>query len=133
MTAKAVERARRLIGTRFRPQGRDPRHGLDCVGLVLAAHDLPADAVPTGYAMRGEARRKVEASVAGEFRRVARTQARDGDLLLLQASVGVLHLGISSAGGVIHADVRHGVVERPALLAWPLVAVFRRRQRRRKG
>lgn len=33
-----AEAARMLLGTPFRHQGRDPDVGLDCVGLVVAAH-----------------------------------------------------------------------------------------------
>ena len=126
-----VTRARALVGTRFRPQGRDPRHGLDCVGLALAAYRLPA--ARGDYALRGTARAAVEESLRPWFRRVSRSEARDGDLLLVRAAVDVLHLGIRSGAGMIHADARYGVVERPGALPWPLLAVFRRRVRARVG
>lgn len=127
MSAAAVARARALIGVRFRPQGRSAALGLDCVGLVVVAHDLPGDAIRRDYALRGVERAAVEAGLAPWFRRVARTQAAPGDVVLIEVAAGVLHLGIASGDGVIHADVRYGVVERPGVMAWPILAVFRRR------
>jgi hypothetical protein len=56
MRTDFAERARAHVGTRFRPQGRDPRFGLDCVGLILCTFGLPADAVRKDYRLRGEHR-----------------------------------------------------------------------------
>ena len=36
--ARAFAAARTMVGVPFRAQGRDPRCGLDCVGLVWAAY-----------------------------------------------------------------------------------------------
>ena len=129
----AVERARGIIGTRFRPQGRDARFGIDCVGLILLAFRLPASAAPRDYALRGSARSEVERMLGGPFRRVARRQVRVGDVMLLKAATDVLHLAVKSETGMVHADVAHGVVERPGVPPWPLLAVFRRRVRGLEG
>ena len=45
MRNDAVDRARSLIGTRFRAQGRDPQFGLDCLGLAMIAYEVGEDAV----------------------------------------------------------------------------------------
>jgi lipoprotein Spr len=126
----AVERARSLIGTRFRLQGRSREVGIDCLGLVLAAFGLPANCGRRNYAARGVQRSEIEAGLAPWFRRIARTRVVAGDVLLLQAGRDVLHLGIASGAGMIHADLRHGVVERPGESPWPLLAVYRRRTRK---
>ena len=49
-----VRRARRAIGARFRPQGRSPALGLDCVGLAAFAAGVAMQRIPRDYAMRGE-------------------------------------------------------------------------------
>ena len=125
----AVERARGLIGTRFRAQGRDAATGIDCVGLVLITHRVPGAAVARDYALRGVPRDVIEAGLERWFRRVARTRVRAGDVVLLRVADDVLHLGISSGVGVIHADLRHGVVERPGTAPWPVIGAYRRRVR----
>lgn len=127
--AVAVDRARALVGTRFRLQGRSREQGIDCLGLVLAAHGLPAGSGRRDYALRGVTRGEIEAGLVPWFRRIARTRVVPGDVLVLWAGPGELHLGVASGDGMIHADVRHGVVERPGATPWPVVAVFRRRTR----
>ena len=47
-----AERALELVGTRFKLQGRD-RTGVDCLGVVVLVFDLPADALPDDYRLRG--------------------------------------------------------------------------------
>ena len=128
----AVERARGLIGTRFRAQGRDAATGIDCVGLVLIAHRLPGAAVARDYALRGVLREVIETGLEQWFRRVPLRRARAGDVVLLQVSDDVLHLAISSEVGLIHADLKHGVVERPGTAPWPVIGAYRRRVRSRK-
>lgn len=132
MSDEVIARARALIGTRFRAQGRDARFGLDCVGLVAAAHALPVGAVRQDYALRGQDRGGVERSLRQWFRRVARPTARGGDVLVLRVGSDVLHLGLKTGEGMVHADIRHGVVERPGALPWPVLAVFRRRVRKHR-
>ena len=46
-----AERARALVGTRFRAQGRGVG-GLDCVGVVLATFGLPLHLVRRDYRLR---------------------------------------------------------------------------------
>lgn len=124
-----AERARALVGTRFRPQGRDPQLGMDCVGLVLASYRLPVSAIRANYALRGTARTEIEETGKPWFRRVPSSWAREGDLMLVQAATDVLHLGIRSNDGMIHADARFGVVERPGASPWPVLAIYRLRPR----
>lgn len=118
-----VARARACLGVRFRAQGRDPAHGLDCVGLVgvALAVELPADA-PLRCA---DAARVMRAAAALGLRRV--DDRRAGDVALFKSGPGQLHLGVLSEDGLIHADaVARRVVERPGPPPWPALAAWRR-------
>lgn len=124
--------ARALIGRRFRPQGRDA-NGLDCLGLVIACFELPPDCARRNYALRGDHCAELQEGLGRHFRRIARTQARPGDLLLLRAGPDQLHLAVKSSAGFVHADARlRKVVETPGAPVWPIIAVYRRRTRPRK-
>jgi hypothetical protein len=130
MRTDFAERARAHVGTRFRPQGRAPELGLDCVGLVLAVFDLPADEVRRDYRLRGDHRGEMLAAFAKRFRRVSAKQRKVGDVLVLRVAPEQLHLAVLTASGFIHADARRGkVVETSGMPSWPLLAVFRRRVR----
>lgn len=121
-------RARALVGTRFRPQGRDPALGLDCIGLILCVFDLPADQARQDYRMRGRHREEMMDALAKPFRRIARPRRRAGDVLLLQVAPEQLHLGVMTEAGLVHSDARRRkVVETPGAPPWPIVAVFRKR------
>jgi murein DD-endopeptidase / murein LD-carboxypeptidase len=119
-----IARARAAVGARFRLHGRDPVDGLDCVGL--AAHAFEAAEVPTGYAMRrGDADALASAIADAGLARAG--DARDGDLMMLRAGPGQLHLGVAVPGGMVHADATlRRVVERPGAPPWPVLARFRR-------
>jgi hypothetical protein len=125
-----AEAARALVGCRFRPQGRDARLGLDCVGVIVTCFGLPADCVRRDYRMRGLHRAETEGGLKRFFREVARTQARPGDVLLLRVADDQLHLAVRTGRGFVHADARLGkVVETPGCLVWPVVSAWRRRTR----
>jgi cell wall-associated NlpC family hydrolase len=129
-----VERARTLVGCRFRPQGRDAATGLDCVGVIVVAFGLPVDAVRRDYRIRGLHRREIEAGLAACFRKVSRTQARPGDVLLLALANDQTHLAILTGGGFVHADAGlRQVVETPGVPPWPIVGAWRRRVRGPNG
>lgn len=119
---RVVARARACLGVRFRAQGRDAAHGLDCVGLVAVAigRELPADAP-----MRcGDLARVVRTATALGL--VRASVPGPGDLVLYESGPGQLHLGVLSDGGVIHADAAaRRVVERPGAAPWPLRAAWR--------
>lgn len=116
--------ARAALGARFRLHGRDPATGLDCVGL--AAIGMGLRDIPSGYALRSGDAGRVRAGVAA-LGLVAVEDRRAGDLLLLQAGPGQLHLAIDSGGGIIHADAMlRRVVERPGAIPWPVIGRWRR-------
>lgn len=130
MTIDYVARSRAFVGVRFRPQGRG-QEALDCVGLVIAAFDIPAEATPRNYRLRGQDRDAVEAQLAIHFRRVPLPKLHAGDVMLLQAARDQLHLAVRTPDGFVHAHAGVGkVVETPGLPEWPLLAVYRKRRSR---
>lgn len=120
-------RARDLVGVRFRPQGRRREHGLDCVGLIALAGDLPVALLPAGYRMRSEVAEDLrELDLDGRVTRIAPAEAEAGDVLLVEAGARQHHFLVLTGNGFIHADARLGrVVETPGAVAWPVVAAWR--------
>lgn len=97
-----VAAARACIGARFRPHGRDPAHGLDCVGLVAIAF---ARAVPGRYALRGGRPEAVARLIADAgLAPVDIGDAGAGALLLVEVGPGQLHLVVTTPRGFVHAD-----------------------------
>lgn len=129
MSNAVVDRARGLIGTRFRAQGRDAALGVDCLGLAMLSIGIKADAIRRDYRLSGDHRDELMAGLADRFRRVPRPQARAGDLLLMRIADRQYHLAVRTDAGFVHADVRRGVVETPGAPPWPVIAVYRRRVR----
>lgn len=128
MKVDYAERARALIGTRFRLQGRG-REGLDCVGVAVATFDLPIETVRCDYRMHGDHEAELRSSLARGFRRVSATRARPGDLMLMRVSDEQLHLGVRTAAGFVHAHAAlRRVVETPGLPQWPVIGNYRRRK-----
>jgi lipoprotein Spr len=120
--------ARALVGVRFRPQGRDPRFGLDCVGLVLTTFGIPAEAVRRNYRLRGDHRKEIGRRIGHWFQRVSKSPRRSGDLMLLRVASEQFHFAISTERGFVHADARlERVVETPGEPRWPVIGIFRKR------
>jgi hypothetical protein len=129
MALHYAERARALVGTRFRPQGRGD-DGLDCVGLVLATFGLSADLVRRDYRLRGNHEAEARASLEGCFRRISKLAA--GDVMLMRVAADQLHLGVRTKAGFVHAHAAIGrVVETPGMPDWPLLGIYRIRSRSR--
>lgn len=108
----AYGRARNLLGTPFRPQGRDPATGLDCIGLVLLSYEIPAATVPP-YRLSDGDWSVIEQHLFARFLMRGDGKHRAGDLMVsrLQRS---FHFGVLGPASVIHSDLRIGrVVETP--------------------
>jgi len=126
-TIDFAERARALVGKRFRPQGRG-EHGLDCVGVMTATFSIDPRTVRSDYTMRGNSLKELEANLQSHFRKVARTHLRSGDLMVMSAGADQLHLGVRTDAGFVHAHAGiRRVVETPGLPSWPLLSVYRKR------
>jgi lipoprotein Spr len=120
-------RARALVGTAFRPQGRDFRYGLDCVGTAAAAAGVPAGAVRRDYALRGQRLAEIEHELC-EFgwRPVPGGRTAPGDVIVCRTGPAQFHLVVSTGSGFVHADAgMRRVVERPWPLPWPVEGVWR--------
>jgi lipoprotein Spr len=122
------ERARALVGTPFRLQGRGAG-ALDCVGVTLSTFGLPVDGVPRSYRLRGDHLGVMREQLVRFFRRVPATQLKAGDLMLMKVSNEQAHLGVRTERGFVHAHAGlRMVVETPGLPEWPLIGVYRKRR-----
>jgi murein DD-endopeptidase / murein LD-carboxypeptidase len=120
------ERARALVGTRFRPQGRSAE-GLDCIGLVLVTFGIDAKAARRDYRMSQADRAELEAGLDRHFRRVPHKHARAGDVFLVLFDRRQLHLAVRTDRGFVHAHAGIGrVVETPDI-GCEVLRVYRRR------
>jgi cell wall-associated NlpC family hydrolase len=128
---EVVARARGLVGTRFRPQGRDPDTGLDCVGLAIAAYGLSASSVRRNYRLHGPHEAELRVEISRFFKRVKDRES--GDLMLCKAGADQLHLAIACDGSFIHADAGlRRVVETPGEPRWPVLGAYRLRKKQRE-
>lgn len=110
-----------MVGARFRPQGRDPATGLDCVGLVWAAYVAAGRSLPCpcAYPLRGWERGRIEAGLAGAGFAPVADDGRVGDVALIALAAGQFHLGLIGPGPIGPASLIHAhaglrrVVETP--------------------
>jgi cell wall-associated NlpC family hydrolase len=126
-SGEIVARARALIGVRFRLQGRDPKLGLDCIGVVMMATGIPARRVRRNYGLYASKPNELNAQFeeAG-FVRIAPASAGEGDVLVVRPGPMGLHVVILTGTGYLHADARlRKVVERPGQVPWPTLSAWR--------
>lgn len=125
--AAIAARARSLVGSRFRPQGRRPELGLDCVGLAAAAAEVAADRLPADYDSRGHNRVRIEHALCDlGCMPVPGAVPEAGDVVICAVGPAHFHLLIATGEGFVHADAGlRRVVERPPPLPWPTVGVWR--------
>lgn len=124
--ALIAQAAAALEGTPFRLHGRDPRFGLDCVGVVLhALHaaGLPPPPLPA-YGLRniGNPRFIDAADQAGFNTLAASLPPQTGDILVVEPGPAQLHLLVCVAPDSLihaHAGLRR-VVRMPAPGPWPI-------------
>jgi cell wall-associated NlpC family hydrolase len=121
-----VAAARACVGTRFRPHGRTPGLGLDCVGVVLAAAAAAPFKLPIlpRYRLGG-----TPPDIAGIFAGVGALwvdSAAAGDVLVIAPAPGQRHFGIVTAAGLVHAHAGlERVVEGPIDPEWHVVQAWR--------
>lgn len=128
-----VARARRRIGVRFRPQGREAEHGLDCIGVVTDAFGLTD--VRRDYRVRWSDVDGIAIGLAASgFVPVTPIAAAPGDVLVVRAGHAQLHVVLLTPAGFIHADAGLGrVVEVPGAVPWPIAGAWRRDDTRDEG
>lgn len=125
--AAIAARARSLVGVRFRPQGRRPDLGLDCVGLAAAATEAAVERLPADYDWRGQNLALIEHALC-DFGcvPVPGTATEPGDIVVCAVGPAHFHLLVATGDGFVHADAGlRRVVERPAPLPWPTVGSWR--------
>ena len=99
-----------LVGVPFRPHGRDPVIGLDCLGLVICAFQLRNVEVPRYRLTDGDWDR-VQRGLAPWF--VQFRERRQGDLVVFRLP-RCFHFGVLAERHLVHADLTLGqVVARP--------------------
>ena len=120
-------RACALVGTRFRPQGRDPDHGLDCVGTAAAAAGIPSERIARDYALRGQSLAQIEHQLCDlGCRPVVGAVLEPGDVVVCEAGPAQFHMVIITPFGFVHADAGlRRVVQRPYPIPWTLVSAWR--------
>jgi hypothetical protein len=132
MNCEFAERARALVGTRFRPQGRSAE-GMDCVGVVIATFGIDAGCVRRDYRLRGGDVDELDAAMLKHFRRVPRRELAAGDVLLLTEGNRQLHLAVRTRDGFVHAHAGlRRVVETSGLPEPRILRIYRRRVRARE-
>ncbi|WP_416909314.1 MAG: peptidoglycan endopeptidase [Polymorphobacter sp.] len=127
--AAVVAAARACVGTPFRPQGRVPGLGLDCVGVALAAARAAGGAARDWplppYRLGGDH----DASMLATLQAIGCTpvdRGEPGDLLVLAPRPRLRHLGILTGSGLVHAHAGLGrVVEGPISADWQQVGHWR--------
>lgn len=125
--AAIVARARRLLGVRFRPQGRDPQHGLDCIGVAMMATGMPKERVRRDYGLHSNDPQEMHSEFdACGFVRIAPAAAGAADVLVVRPAPSALHVVILTDRGYLHADMRRRkVVEVPGAVPWPILSAWR--------
>jgi hypothetical protein len=120
-------RARGLVGMRFRPQGRDPMLGLDCVGVAAAAAGVPPERLPADYDLRGQHLARIEHELCDlGWQPVPEGRAEAGDVVICEVGPAQFHVMLSTGESFVHADAGlRMVVERPLPYPWPVVGVWR--------
>lgn len=121
--------AESLAGTRFRLHGRDPAHGVDCIGLLAASLSIagrPAE-FPTGYPLRLTDVDCWLPSPGALGFAPATLPFRPGDVIMVRMSAVQVHLAIAGSNGNwvhAHAGLRQVVIA-PDSPAGPVIHHWR--------
>lgn len=104
--------ARNCVGSPFRHQGRNPKHGLDCVGLIVYVSKLLGlgdfDTVDYKKIPKREAISRI-AKTAG-FMAKSKSEMLPGHVVILRIGKYLEHSAIISDRGLIHACEKYGKV-----------------------
>ncbi len=104
MRRQIVEAAREYINVPWQHQGRN-KFGIDCVGLlVLVAKDIGLNPLDiTTYSQYYNPEVLISAFIKNGCRKVIKTKAESGDMILINIGKAPMHVGILSMKG----EVRH--------------------------
>jgi len=104
--------ARACVGSPFRHQGRNPAHGLDCIGLIIyVAKTIGLEdfghkeykKIPEKHALSRHAK-------AAGFAHCPKSEIKSGNILILKFGKYLEHAAIISDRGIIHACEKYGKV-----------------------
>jgi hypothetical protein len=95
--------------------------------MAAAATGVPAELLPSDYALRGEHRARIEHELCGlGWQPVRGGRAEPGDVVICEVARAQFHVLLSTGEGFIHADAGlKRVVERPLPYPWPVAGVWR--------
>lgn len=116
-----AKEAANFIGVRFQLLGRDPNHGLDCVGLITCSLEAIGckPVIPSGYRLRNSDPYTWINCAERSGLTPVRGPVATGDVLMLYPGPGQYHLIIAETANVAihaHASFRR-VVRQPMSLA----------------
>jgi cell wall-associated NlpC family hydrolase len=122
--ADLARAAEALMGTPYQLHGRDPRTGLDCVGVVAAAlrECGRLRSAPAGYGFRNRSITPLLTLADDNGLELAEGSITAGDIVLVRPGAGQHHLLIAVANDRFvhaHAGLRR-VVAQPGPLPWPI-------------
>lgn len=121
--------AAKLLGTPFRLHGRHPRHGLDCMGVILCAFAAAGCPIlaPPAYGLRNLSIDRHLIFVRRNGFIDATDEMRAGDVVLIAPGPAQHHLLLAeNTACFIHADAGlRKVVRTRTPLRWPLVKHWR--------
>jgi cell wall-associated NlpC family hydrolase len=102
-----VRAARTCVGARFRLQGRDPRFGLDCIGVVVWAAQAVGIRVcdQNDYSLSDDPARLTNALQAMGWRVKPTRACALGDIGVFESAGALRHLGVLTPDTLIHADI----------------------------
>jgi murein DD-endopeptidase / murein LD-carboxypeptidase len=125
--AQIAERAKAQLGVPFRLHGRLPGEALDCVGLVaVALGDLATQPVPIHYSLRGDFLELVARFFAHNTFQKCCAPFQDGDIVIVRAAPGQLHLIVCASDGFVHAHAGlRKIVFTPGAPLWPVLGHWR--------
>jgi cell wall-associated NlpC family hydrolase len=112
VTGEDVARAAEaLVGTPFRLHGRDPRTGVDCVGLLECVFRSVGYDVrfPNGYSLRTSAWEGLEAFAQAVGFAPVRSPAEPGDICLLRPCETQMHFAIVARAPCTQIEAHAGL------------------------
>lgn len=104
--------ARSCVGSPFRHQGRNPEHGLDCVGLIVYVSKMLGlgDFDLADYKKIPRRKAISRISKAAGFPTKSKSEMMPGDVVILRIGKYLEHSAIISDRGLIHACEKFGQV-----------------------
>lgn len=101
-----ADAAQALLGTSFKLHGRDPKRGIDCVGLVLCSLRIIGrhPVAPPAYALRNTGIEHLLPTISANGFAQSMDSQLPGDLIIVRPAVSQFHIAIAASDQhIIHA------------------------------